>query len=151
MAKYQDLDFNQNSGYWDLSIDSMGDFAKTNSFDTAILLSAIGSNRRASETEVPIAQYREGWIGDINQPVEYGSKLWLLFQERLTLQTMNAARTYLDQAMQSFLDYGYCTKVVTTVERNTTTNTLSAKVQLIRFQDEVSSKNFTLWENTGGT
>jgi phage gp46-like protein len=151
MAKYQDIAFNENGGYWDLSIDSVGDFTKTDSFDTAILLSAIGSNRRASETEVPIAQYREGWIGDINQPVEYGSKLWLLYQERLTLQTMNAARTYLDQATQWFVDFSYCMKVVTTISRDTTTNTLSAKVQLIRFQDIVTSRNFTLWENTGGT
>lgn len=149
MTKFQDVAFNDDQGYWDLSIGSDGDFEKVESFDTAILLSAIGSNRRASETEVPTVQYREGWIGDINQPVELGSKLWLLFQARIILKTLNDARTYLSQATQWFIDYKYADKVVTTLTRDNAGSSVSATVQLIRSQDVIASKNFKLWENTG--
>jgi len=145
--KYQDVAFNYNAGYWDLSLGTDGDFSKVDSFDTAILLSAIGSNRRASADEVSLPQNRQGWIGDANNAVEYGSKLWILFQARLTLKTLNQARTYLEQAMQWFLDYNYADEVVINMTRTSTA--AIADITLKVSQDLVAHKELVLWENTG--
>ena len=147
--KFTDVEFTQTeAGYYDLQLDDVGDFEKTNSFDTAILLSLF-CERRASVTEVPESSRRRGWIGNIGQPVEYGSKLWLLEQARLTLSTVNAARDYLKQSLAWLVNLDYLKAVNVETSRNIETNALIAKVTLIRFDDKVETKNFVLWENTG--
>lgn len=149
MEKNTDIEFKQTSeGYYDLSLDESGDFSKTNSFDTSILLS-IFCERRATVTEVPISFRRRGWIGNIDRPVEYGSKVWLLEQSRLTNSTVNIARDYLRQALQWLIDFGYLKEILVETDRDLTRNALLANITLVRFDDKVEHKNFVLWENTG--
>lgn len=147
--RYTDIQLQNNGDYYDLAIGSDGDFVKTNSFDTALLLS-IFCERRASETEVPEPSRRRGWIGNFNNPVEYGSKLWLLYQARLTNSTVNRARDYLQQCLQWLVDFGYLRSVVVTTERNDDLTGVIAQIRLERFNSEVEYLNYTLWENTGG-
>ena len=104
---FQDVEL-LHTDYYDLVIGDDGDFVKLDSFDTALQISLIGSDRRASATEEPIPQKRRGWIGNQYQPVEYGSKLWLLYQARLTNETVNRARTYCQQALQWLVDLQGC-------------------------------------------
>lgn len=148
--KYTDATLTKTeAGYYDISIGSDGDIDKTDSFDTAIILSLFGSDRRASPTEVPEAFLRRGWIGDQYQVVEMGSKLWLVYQARLTLSTMNNAKDYISQALQWLVDFGYLKAVAVNVERDIQAGKLSAAIQLIRLDDNVESRNFVLWTNTG--
>lgn len=150
MAKYTDAKLTKtSSGYYDISVGSDGDMEKTDSFDTAILVSLFGSDRRATETEVPDAFRRRGWIGDQFQPVEMGSKLWLIYQARLTLSTLNIAKDYISQALQWLIDFGYLKAVVVDVSRDIQAGELTAKIQLIRLDDSVESRNYVLWTNTG--
>lgn len=145
---YQDIAFNQDAGYYDLSIDDDGDFTKLDSFNTAIELSLLGSDRRASETEESIPQRRRGWIGNQYQPVEYGSKLWLLFQTRLTNSTVNRARDYCTQALQWLVDFGYLQSVIVTTDRDLKLNTLSATILLVPFEGITQTQTYLLWRNT---
>ena len=145
---YQDVALTQTAdGYYDLSITD-GDFTKVDNFTTAIQLSLIGSDRRASVTEEPIPQLRRGWIGNQYQPVEYGSKIWLLTQARLTNETVNRARTYCQQALDWLVSYGYAHAVSVTTERDLKYNSLTAKVKIQPFEGITETHTYLLWMNT---
>ena len=168
--KFQDVKLTRTEPdcFYDLTLDDDGDFQKVNSFETALLLS-IFCERRASVTEVPDTFRRRGWIGNINRPVEYGSKLWLLEQARLTNATVNAARTYLEQALQWLIDFNYLDEIVVTatrnrediiqnfvadrclgviVQRDLETQAILAQIVLIIEGSEELRRNVVLWENT---
>lgn len=136
------------AGYYDVSIGDDGDVVKTDSFDTALMLS-IFCDRRASESEVPEPQHRRGWIGNMFGQVEYGSKLWLLYQARLTNNNVNRARGYLEQALSWLVDLGYLRRVVVETARDLDGGKLIANIQLQRFDDKIDVRNYTLWDNTG--
>lgn len=148
MTKNVDVKFTDNGDYYDLTIGDGGDFEKVNSFDTAILLS-LYCERRASESEVEIPEMRRGWIGNYYQPVELGSKMWLLYQARLTQSTLNRCRTYLQQAFSWITDYGYAKQVIATPSRDIEAGSMNADVFIRRNDDEIETLNYTLWENTG--
>lgn len=146
--KNTDVKLNNDKGYHDISIGDDGDFEKTNSFDTAILLS-IFCERRASVTEVAQSFRRRGWIGNIGRPVEYGSKLWLIYQARLINRTVNKARDYLEQSLEWLIDFGYIKAIQVNTIRDIENSSLLAEVKLIRFDDSVESRTYVLWDNTG--
>lgn len=149
MSRYTDVALSVvPAGYYDIAIGADGDIEKTDSFDTALLLS-IFCERRASESEVPEPQRRRGWIGNLYGIVEYGSKLWLLYQARLTLSTVNRARGYLEQSLSWLTEGGYLKRVVVTTSRDIDRSALIADIQLIRFDDTIDTRNYTLWDNTG--
>lgn len=135
-------------GYYDVSIGDDGDVVKTNSFDTAILLS-IFCERRASESEVPEPQRRRGWIGNLYGLVEYGSKLWLLYQARLTINNVNRARGYLEQGLSWMVQFGYLKRITVITRRDLDAGSLIADIQLQRFDDKIDQRSYVLWDNTG--
>ena len=150
MAKFTDAKFTEvPGGYYDLTIGDDGDIEKVDSFDTAILLSLFGSDRRASPTEVPEAPRRRGWIGDIGKPVELGSKLWLTYQARLTVSTVNIVRDYTSQALAWFTELGYLKSVSVNCVRDIDRSEIVAEIELIRLDDSVESRNYVIWNNTG--
>lgn len=146
--RYVDVAFQKTGDYWDLTIGDDSDFEKVNSFDTAILLSLF-CERRASESEVEPPEMRRGWIGNLYQPVELGSKMWLLYQARLTQSTINRCRTYLSQALSWLTDGGYAKQVVVAPSRNEDVTAMDVQINIFRNDDEIETLNYTLWENTG--
>ncbi len=169
IQKFVDVEFTLNEDcVFDLTIDENGDFTKLNSFWTAILLSLF-CERRASPTEIQQSFRRRGWIGNINAPVEYGSKLWLLENRRLILETVNDARTYTEQCLQWFVDFGYLDVVTVTtsgniedilenfvenrctgalVKRDLETGALLIDIVLSIGGDTEIRRNIQLWQNT---
>lgn len=148
--KYTDAKFTlYGSDYYDLTIGEDGDIEKVNSFDTALLLSLFGSDRRASPTEVPESYRRRGWIGDIGKVVELGSKLWLTYQARLTVSTVNIVRDYTSQALAWLPELGYLKSVSVNCVRNIDRGEIVAEIELTRLDDSVESRNFVVWNNTG--
>lgn len=148
MPRYVDVKLTDNGTYYDLTIGDDGDFERVNSFDTAILLS-LYCERRASESEVEIPEMRRGWIGNYYQLVELGSKMWLLYQARLTQNTLNRCRTYLQQALSWLTDYGYAKQVTVTPTRDIETGRMDVVINIRRNDDEIETLNYALWENTG--
>jgi phage gp46-like protein len=144
-----DAKFSKPSGYYDLTIGSDGDIEKVNSFDTAILLSVFGSFRRASATEQSDPSKRRGWMGNQFQKVELGSKLWLLYQARLTNKTINDARTYLNQCLSWLVEFEYAKNVSTVVRRNIQTGQMIGDVTILASDGTTNQRSFVLWSNTG--
>lgn len=113
-----DIKLNYDKGYFDFNIVS-GDFEQTDDLSTAILVS-LGCDSRASESEVTQIEYRRGWAGNLVwnlDGLEMGSKLWLLSQARLTIQTLERAKDYAQNALLWLLTENYATNIVVDVER----------------------------------
>lgn len=134
-----------NGGYYDLSIDSSGDLANGDFFDSSILYSLFGE-RRASASEVPIAERRRGWIGNIGKGFENGSKIWLYYQSRITRDVMNGIKT---ESLKS-LDWlvpEYLQRIdADVVLQNGVVNLITV---LYRYNSPAERRYYTLWENTG--
>lgn len=96
--------FQTTKGY-DIAVEN-GDLSGVNNFKTAIEVSLF-SDARADSNEVFLPQARRGWMGDLNSRIEgqsYGSKLWLLQQERLTQTTLNKAINYARLSLQWLIE-----------------------------------------------
>ncbi len=134
---------------FDIDIDEDGDIAHQDSFDTAIKMSLF-CERRATASEQVIPEKRRGWIGNEASEVqgfEIGSKLWLLFQSRLTQQEVNAAVDYANQAFEWFIDDQLLESVVVVGSR--TQAALILNITFFRFNNRVDSRLFKIWNNTG--
>lgn len=134
------------SGYYDLSLNSDGDLDNGDFFDSSILYSLFGE-RRATASEVPIAERRRGWIGNQGKDFENGSKLWLYYQARVTRDTLNGIKTESLKCLQWLVDDNYLERVETdAVLQNGVVNLI---IVLYRYNSPAERRYFTLWENTG--
>ena len=94
------------SGEFDLEIAPGGDIASVNDFSTSLLTSLL-TDRRASQEQVVVPQFRRGWIGDAAPALagyELGSHLWLIEPSKATQQTMVLAASQARAALQWMLD-----------------------------------------------
>lgn len=126
-----------------------GDFELMSGLDTAILMS-LTCERRASESEIKLPQYRRGWLGnEINgfDNFEYGAKLWLLNQARATQDTLNKAVTYSQQALQWLVTDGYVKSTIVTSEYNSALH-LILHIQFVRQDNVTETRIYNLWQNT---
>ena len=134
------------SGYYDLSLNEQGDLANGDFFDSSILYSIFGE-RRASASEVAIAERRRGWIGNVGKDFENGSKIWLYFQARLTRDVMNGIKTEALKSLQWLVDDDYLERIdADVVLQNGVVNLI---VVLYRYNSPAERRYYTLWENTG--
>lgn len=139
------------AGYYDFSIDSDGDIETADSFDTALTYSFFGE-RRASQDEVVAPQLRRGWVGNIylypESDFENGSKIWLLYQSRLTRDTLNRLQDEATKAPQWMVDDDLAVsidEVVATVINNQ----VLVDITIRRSLDKIVRRTFVVWENTG--
>lgn len=115
-----DIALNNTKGYWDFGISQIGDFELDNGLQTAILVSLL-SNARADASEIPIIEFRDGWYGNLiwNQNgYQQGSKLWLLYQSRLTQEIILRAKNYTEIALNWMLEDGLLKNLVVNVIQN---------------------------------
>jgi phage gp46-like protein len=147
------VDRREVDGIYDLVIED-GEFVTDNSFNTPILMSVF-EERRADESEIPTNYLRRGFWGNVilsaqlGFPFEIGSKLWLLYQARKTQLTLNFAKTFLFDSLNWLVEDGFLQSIEVTT--NFVTEGLGVTIKLLRFNNEVETKSFTLWENTGLT
>ena len=139
-----DAVLNTTRGYYDISIiDGQIDVAEF--FDTSLLYSIFGE-RRASPEEVIEPQLRRGWIG--NDDYENGSKIWLLYQSRLTRDVLNRLEDEAYKALQWLVDDGFAVSIDDVVVSLSGGRVL-LDVTIRRSRDKVDRRNFVLWDNTG--
>ena len=152
MTDFVDLAFIQTEeGYFDFDIKD-GDFVTTQGFDSALLMSFF-CNKRATASEVGAPQNRRGWWG--NEALDFdnyniGSKMWLLEQSRNNQQTLNDAKTYMEDSLAWMLQDGFLdnTNVTTEYKNIGHEPVMEINVDLIRFQNSVESRGFRIWQNT---
>ena len=134
---------------FDIDFDENGDFVLETGFDMALQRSLLGE-RRASAAEQVIPERRRGWIGNEASDVqgfEMGSKLWLLFQSRLTQTEVNAAVDYANQALEWMVEDNLLKSI--DIVGSKEGETLLLNIILFRFNDRVDSRLFRIWNNTG--
>lgn len=130
-------------GVFDIDLDENGDLLADNGFGTPLRLSIFG-RRRATEGEVPEPQYRGGWIGNLLSDVpgfEAGSKLWLLQQARLTSETLNDAKSHIENGLEWLVEDGLAKSVEVSV--GVSNGTITALVTI-----DGEPFYFDLWNQT---
>ena len=138
------------TGLYDIQIDG-ADFASAEGFETAIPVSYF-TDARASAVQVPDAQNRRGWVGNIitiDQDRELGGLLWLLDQARNTEDTRNFAKAYAEASLQYMLTDSITKSILITVEKNGDTgDTITTYITNI---DNTVQGYVTLWRSTDFT
>lgn len=135
-------------GYYDLQFDN-GDLLSTQGFTSALLMS-IFCERRATPSEVAQPEKRRGWWGNAFlgfTDFEIGSKIWLLSQARANQNTLNNWITYINNAIEWFIDDKYLDKINVTAEYDIN-NALISNIDLIIGNDIILNLGLRLWNNT---
>jgi len=146
----QDVKFTQDKyGRFDFDIVD-GDLGGEDGYDTAIWISLF-TDARADSSQVPIPEYRRGWLGNTVSIVpdrQLGGYLWLVDQRRLVQKTLNESKDYTKKALQPMVDDGICTEI--TVNGTIVPKTgIELNVNIISTIGVISTKNIKLWELTG--
>lgn len=143
-----DLKLTDTGDYFDITIDSDGDFSTTDGLNTSLTVSFF-TDRRADESEVTSPQYRRGWFGnlfnDTDEP-ELGSKIWLLDQTPLTTNAVNNAIAYARDAYSWLTDLGFADRVDVTA--SSTIDSIFITITVIKNNDIITQKVYNLWVNT---
>lgn len=133
-------------------IDENGDVERDDTFHSAINVSLF-TDRRADKSEVPQPQRRRGWEGDeFLELTDYliGSKLWLLEQARNTIATRNKAVEIVRNALDWFIQKGYCDRI-DVVGRRILPSTLEITSTFFVEDNIINSFTFDVWQKTKAT
>lgn len=135
---------------YDISIDDDGDIETQDFFDTSILMSLF-TNRRASSSEVPVSQYRQGWIGNesFDNDFEIGSKIWLFEQARIDRDTLNGITSAAVESLQWLIDQGFAVSIE--VDTVLIQNVATLQIDIFRPNSKVDRRFYDLWNASGVT
>lgn len=133
-------------GLFDLVIED-GTIKETNLFDTSILLSFF-EERRADSSEVLLNFLRRGWWGStlLEDDFEFGSKMWLLEQARLTTDILNKAISYARECFQWFIDENLLDDIEVTGEL--LDDRIVLTIRFFRDSNVIATATFQRWEDT---
>jgi phage gp46-like protein len=137
-----------NDGIYDLTIVE-GKFETITNFDTSLIMSYFGEVR-ADDSEIPVVQRQGGWWGNLYSAYpdyQYGSKLWLLYQARANLDTLNKGVAYLEDACQWYIDDEYATQV--NVTGKLSGSNITFNIEMVALNNTIINRSFDLWEHTG--
>ena len=135
-------------GVYDFSIDQDGDILTDDFFNTCILMSLF-CERRAFVSEMPVSQYRRGWIGNESTPdFEIGSKLWLYEQARLSRSVLNGLNSVARESLKWMIEYGIALEIGATSALSQN-NGITLTILITRPNSKVEKRFYDLWENTG--
>lgn len=127
----------------------LGDLDTRDELATAVINSLFTWRRARPDDRLPDhSGDRKGWWGDSFPGVandEIGSRLWLLFRDQLTQQTMNRAREYIQEALQWMIDDGVASRIELLLEKRNFW-TLAIQVTIYRRSAEARVLRFdTQW------
>lgn len=132
----------------DIALGDDGDLSAVDDFSTSIDLSVL-TNQRANSSEVPQADQRRGWIGDltpITDDFQVGSKLWLFEQSRRTQETVNDIRNAVQEGLQWIIDKGQAERIAVDSEMIGASGVRITVV--ISVGNNKIKRYFTLWDQT---
>lgn len=104
--------YDNNTPGGDLALDN-GLLATDSGLETAVLHSLFSDARAMDEDPITDGN-RRGWFGDLLAPDEkdsYGSRLWLLHQEKQTPEVLLRAKEYAEEALAWFITDGIAESV----------------------------------------
>lgn len=142
-----DIELTQKGSYYDFSFEK-GDFVLTQGMDTALLMS-IFCEKRADISEMPFAETRRGWWGNLvldTANYEIGSKLWLLEQARRDLTSLSLAKTYAQDCLQWLIEDNLAKEIKT--DSAFAWNGIDIEINIVTSTNKILSKAYNLWNNT---
>ncbi len=93
------------------------DLADGDDLETAILISLFSDRAANPDDVIPDGtDDPRGWIGDIGQPYNIGSRIWLLSRAKQTQETLRLANDYIAEALQWLIDDGVVARFDITTE-----------------------------------
>lgn len=110
--------------------------------ETAVIISLFTDRIANHDDVLPSGDDPRGWVGDLDQPVKIGSRLWLLERAKLSLQTGAIAKSMAAEALQWLIDDG----VVARFEINTEVllpNRLNMQIIAYRHDGSRQALNFS--------
>lgn len=137
--------FDENKGYYDIIPTEEGDLAYDDSFDTTVKCSLL-TDGRADSSEVKYVEKQRGTIVDLFTTARNGSKLWLLEQARLDLNSKNKAIDYAKTALKFMLDANYIKNVLIT--GRLTANGITLNIDFERLSGVFDKYRYDAWENS---
>ena len=147
--KALDIKLSKKGVIYDIDFADDGDFDLEYGFDTYINI-ALLSDERADSHQVLNPYHRRGWWGKIinnsdNPDLSYGSKLWLL-TGRSTQKQKNNGIDYAKKSLEALIIENEINDIDVSGELNN--SGLELLVNFIRENENPSSLNYKLWENT---
>lgn len=136
-------------GRFDVAIEN-GDLKAVDGLDTALYVSLL-TDARANDQQIPVPEYRRGWIGNIASPVEgrqLGSLMWLVDQRRLTQTTLNEVVDYARKSLQWMLEDDVCVNVEVTGSI-VPTQGIRLNITMTSKEGITESRYVDLWKQTG--
>lgn len=133
---------------FDLAV-SKGDLSSDDGLRTAVILSLF-TDRRVTDDELPDGETkRRGWWADQVAEVDgdqIGSKLWLLQREKQTVEVLERAREYAEEALAWLIEDGVALSV-SVATSYPARGILSIEVEITRPNKETASLSFDYaWE-----
>ncbi len=126
-----------------------GALASGNDLASAVLISLF-TDRIADDSDIPpdSSDDRRGWWGTADEEVPIGSRLWLLDRSRLTRDVANAAKIYMEEALQWLIDdqVALSVKVMTAIAGGSELNSI---ITVTHRDGTVTPLNFNwVWNQT---
>lgn len=88
------------AGSW---VSETGDLASGDDLDTAVLISLF-TDQQARTDDTYDGDDRRGWWGDLGADYQIGSRLWLIYRQRLSRDIAEKAKNYAREALQWMID-----------------------------------------------
>jgi phage gp46-like protein len=114
---------------------------------TAILISLFTDRQANPDDVIPDGSGDpRGWVGDLGQDYQIGSRLWLLSRAKQTGETLARAQDYIAEALQWLIDDGVVAKFDILTEW-TRASQLGARVTAYRTDGTTAAFNFlSVWK-----
>lgn len=139
------LNYKDEKGYFDLSFTKNGDLKMDESFDTTLNCSLL-TDGRADKSEINQVEKQRGTIVDLFTDRRNGSKLWLLEQARVDLDSKNKAIDYAKNALQFLIDEGFCKDV--SVSARLQEKGIVLNIAIERLNGVFDKYKYNAWENS---
>lgn len=138
-----DLKLNQSKGYWDLDI-ANGDFAKTDSLDTALYMSVFCEKRANSLSEPTLKRGHFTNQFNLVSGYEVGSLLWLY-----TAQNRNTKLALIESSVSEGLKWMIDDNIISKAKVQATKSGSNVNLE-IELVGKFSSKYYNLFLNLNG-
>ncbi|WP_392563196.1 phage GP46 family protein (plasmid) [Orbus sturtevantii] len=128
----------------DWSVD-FGDLKQGNDLSTSIMISLFTDGLANADDEIE-DNNRRGWWADIFYDSNIGSRLWLLYRQKLTLNVARRAELYANEALQWLISDGVVSQFDIT-SQIIYPNSLYLQVTYYKPNGDVSTLKFNrIWE-----
>lgn len=128
---------------------SQGKLAEDDGLSSLVIL-MLFTDARAKDSDVLPTQStdKRGWPGNTYSEFEWGSRLWLVYREKVTNETKSRIKDYATEALKPLVTYGYA-KTYSVITARTGGHQISMYIKIQKPDGSTISYEAALrWEHT---